>query len=74
MTDRQDDKLVDGTDRGRDAHAVVDLLHEGADCLHYFRCRAGVACPDQLADLIAAALPVAPHKDRHGVVSPSVLC
>ena len=50
-------QLVDGTDHGRDAHAVVDLLHEGADCLHYFRCRARVACPDQLAHLIAAALP-----------------
>ena len=40
---------IDGTDRGRDAHAVIDLLHEGADCLHYFRCRARVACPNQLA-------------------------
>ena len=45
---------VDGTDRAR---AVVDLLHEGADNLHHFRCRARVACPAQLAHLIAAVLP-----------------
>ena len=44
-------QLVDGTDHGLDAHAVVDLLHEGADYLHYFGCRARVACPDQLAYL-----------------------
>ena len=50
-------QLVDGTDRGRDARAVVDLLHESADYLQYFRCRARVACPAQLAHLIAAALP-----------------
>jgi hypothetical protein len=61
VTDRQD-KLVDGTDHGRDARAVVDLLHEGADCLHYFRCRARVACPDQLAYLVAAALPDTRHR------------
>jgi hypothetical protein len=40
VTDRQEDKLVDGTDHGRHVHAVVDLLHEGADYLHYFGCRA----------------------------------
>ena len=51
--------IVNGTDHGRDARSVVDLLHEGADYLRYFRCRARVACPNQLADLIAAALPVA---------------
>ena len=57
VTDRQEDKLIDGTDRGRDARVVVDLLHEGADRLHHFRCRARVACPDQLVSAIAAALP-----------------
>jgi hypothetical protein len=40
VTDRQEDKLIDGNDHGRDVHAVVDLLHEGADYLHYFGCRA----------------------------------
>jgi hypothetical protein len=35
---------------------AVDLLDEGADYLRDFRCRARVACPDQLVDLIAAAL------------------
>ena len=32
-------KNFDGTDHGRDARVVIDLLHEGADYLHYFRCR-----------------------------------
>ena len=56
-TDRREDKLVDGPDRGRDAQAIVDLLHEGADCLRYFRYRARVACSHELAYLIAAVLP-----------------
>ena len=65
---------IDGTNRGRDAHAIVDLLHEGADYLRYFRCRARVAPPDQLAYLIAAALPVARHRGRRSGVRPFILC
>jgi len=56
--------------RGRDAY-VVDLLQEVADYLPYFRCRARVACPHQLAHLIATLLPA--HQGRSGV-RPLVLC
>jgi len=64
---------IDGTDRGRYAQAVVDLLHEGTDCLRCFRCRARVACPDQLSHLIAAVLPGTRRRGRRSVVL-SILC
>ena len=45
-------QLVDGTDHGLDAQAVVDLLHEGVDCLRYFRCRAATDRPRMPAGFI----------------------
>ena len=42
------DNLVDGTDHGRDAHAIVAAK---VPTTFYFRCLAQVASPDQPPDL-----------------------